>query len=101
MRACDSSGERAQSRRKPFSLMGRIMHHVPGFGLSEILVQNAHTTILRGSRGDTPVLIRVPSSDSPTAADLARLRYDYSIASELNLRGVLKACDLEERDGTL
>ena len=56
---------------------------------SEIVLEDASTRVISGSRGGLAVLLRSSSKERPTAHDLRRLRYGAAVSQSLDLPGVM------------
>ncbi|WP_438002273.1 AAA family ATPase [Sorangium sp. So ce185] len=65
---------------------------IPGYTLTGLIHESAASTVYRGYRNDdrAPVAVKRLRNDRPAPADVARLRYEYAIAKELALPGVVK-----------
>lgn len=69
------------------------MSSIPGYTLTTLIHESATSLVYRGYRNDdrTPVAIKRLRSERPDPAEIARLRYEYALAKELALPGVVKA----------
>ena len=63
------------------------------------VIEDATSVTTRGVREGRPVLLRRSSKASPTARDLAKLRYGAAISRSLDLPGVLAVHGVEEARG--
>ncbi len=79
------------------------MISVPGYKILERVQQDTNNSLYRGRRetDETPVLIKTPSSESPSSGDLGRLSHEFEITKDLNLRGILRPYTLQKIGGTL
>jgi PAS domain S-box-containing protein len=79
------------------------MISVPGYKIIEKIHQDTRNALYRGRRemDETAVLIKTPSSESPSSGDLGRLSHEFEITKDLNLRGILTPYTLQKIDGTL
>ncbi|MCB1309524.1 MAG: protein kinase, partial [Leptospiraceae bacterium] len=68
-----------------------------GYDRLEKIHSGSETLILRGLRefDNLPVVIKTPAAEHPEIELLARLRRDYEMRAELNLRGIIKAFTFE------
>ncbi len=73
------------------------MFELKGFQLSEKVYESETTLIYRGIReGDhVPVIVKALRADYPTREELERFDYEYRVAENLDLPGVVKAYSLE------
>jgi predicted ATPase/serine phosphatase RsbU (regulator of sigma subunit)/tRNA A-37 threonylcarbamoyl transferase component Bud32 len=74
-----------------------------GFTPTAKLRDLAQAALYRGHRNadQAPVLLKIPTGDRPSAAQLARLRHEHSILRSLTVPGVVKPLGLERVGGTL
>ena len=79
------------------------MISVPGYKIIEKIQQDTKSVLYRGRRetDETPVLIKTPSSKYPSSGDLGRLRHEFEITKDLNLRGILRPYALQKTNGTM
>jgi predicted ATPase/serine phosphatase RsbU (regulator of sigma subunit)/tRNA A-37 threonylcarbamoyl transferase component Bud32 len=75
--------------------MSNLAHTYTATAKVRDLVQAA---LYRGHRDadHSPVLLKIPSGDRPSAAQVARLRHEYSILRSLRVPGVVKPLGLEK-----
>ncbi|WP_437972119.1 AAA family ATPase [Sorangium sp. So ce260] len=76
---------------------------IPGYTLTGLIHESAASTVYRGYRNDdrAPIAVKRLRNDRPAPADLARLRYEYAIAKELALPGVVKALGIVKAGASL
>ena len=79
------------------------MISVPGYEIVEKIHQDTKNALYRGRReaDETPVLIKTPSSESPSSENLGKLNHEFEITKDPNLRGILRPYTLEKIGGTL
>jgi serine/threonine protein kinase len=72
------------------------MIKVPGYTLIELISSSDSSMVFRGhsNTDKTPVIIKVPRGESPSRADLAKMRWEYEIAKSLDTEGIVKPLDL-------
>ena len=72
------------------------MINIPGYHLRETLFSSALSTVVRGTRASdgVPVVVKWLSVSSPNVKSLARYRYAWENARDLDLAGVAKVYDL-------
>ncbi len=78
------------------------MQAIANYTITEKIHESVHTLLYRGYRkgDDTSVIIKIPSAEYPTVGELVRLRNQYAIAKNLNVRGIVKPLSLErDRNG--
>lgn len=69
---------------------------LPGFLNLELLAETRNALLVRGLAGDRPVLLRFPHSPQPSPEEIARLRYDFELSSQVNSPHVVKVHGLEQ-----
>jgi predicted ATPase/signal transduction histidine kinase len=71
------------------------MPTIPGYLLDTLLAENAFTRIYRARRERDllDVLVKLPTNDSPTAGDVARLQREFDLLQSLDIPGVVKALE--------
>ncbi|MBF8276403.1 MAG: serine/threonine protein kinase [Candidatus Brocadiaceae bacterium] len=76
---------------------------ISGYKINEILHDGAKTIVCRGCREEdgAPVIIKALKSAYPTRKDLSRLRHEYDVLQDLNIRGIVKPCRLERHENGL
>src|SRR4030067_3368501 len=76
---------------------------ISGYTVNEILHEGAKTIVCRGCReGDgAPVIIKALKSAYPTRKELSRLRHEYDVLQDSNIRGIVKPCRLERHENGL
>src|SRR5262245_35320594 len=74
------------------------MAGVAEYTITEAIGESAAQTIYRGYRTQDglPVTIKRLKNDPPTASETARLKYEYTIAKDLALPGVVRVYGLEK-----
>jgi histidine kinase len=76
---------------------------IPGFQVNEKVFENERTLIHNGIRtaDNTPVIIKLSSSQYPTQFELARLKHEYEVVRKLDIGGVSRVYSLEKHDNGL
>jgi histidine kinase len=76
---------------------------IPGFQVNEKVFENDRTLICHGVRmaDNTPVVIKLSSSQYPTQPELARLKHEYEVLNKLEIEGVSRVYSLEKHDNGL
>ena len=69
---------------------------LPGFLNLEVLAETRHALLVRGLADDRPVMLRFPHSPQPSAEEVAYLRYDFELSSEIDSPRVVKVHGLEK-----
>ncbi|HZI11898.1 MAG TPA: AAA family ATPase, partial [Myxococcus sp.] len=77
------------------------MHTIPGYSLTEVLLETPDSVLLRGRKGPQAVLLRTPVKEFPTPEELAHLRYDGAICASLEERGGVRVLGLEKHGNSL
>ncbi len=70
---------------------------LPGYVVTEQLYAETRTLVYQGQRqfDAAPVVIKLLRNEHPRFAELVQFRNQYTIAKNLNLRGVVKPYSLE------
>lgn len=79
------------------------MLKAPVYTITEVIHESTTTTVHRGYRNKdhAPVAIKRLKNDRPTPLEIAKLRYEYAIAKDLALPGVVKVYGLEKIEAYL
>ncbi|MBR0733194.1 AAA family ATPase [Bradyrhizobium japonicum] len=79
------------------------MSFIQGFQVRERLYESKYSIVLRAIRDhdELPVVIKILKSDYPSAAELARYRWEFEIVQGLELTGVIRSYELRRHDKTL
>jgi predicted ATPase/GAF domain-containing protein/tRNA A-37 threonylcarbamoyl transferase component Bud32 len=74
------------------------MTSAPGYTLTELIHESSVSTVYRGyrNRDRLPVAIKRLKNDRPDPSEIARLRYEYAIAKDVALPGVVKVYGIEK-----
>lgn len=73
------------------------MMNFSNFEIADQIYENVNTIVYRGQdrRNQQPVVIKVLRSENPTKREISRLRHEYEISKDLNIKGVVKPYALE------
>lgn len=79
------------------------MISVPGYQTLGELHDGEHTHVCRALRkaDNLPVILKMLKGNNPALTQLARVRHEYALLSELDIDGVVKVLSLEEMQHTL
>lgn len=79
------------------------MLEIPGIQTLNKIYENSKSTVYRAIRAQDkqPIILKMLSEDYPSPAEIVRYRQEYKILQNLNLPGVIKACDLQKYRNTL
>ncbi|OQY56616.1 MAG: hypothetical protein B6245_18120, partial [Desulfobacteraceae bacterium 4572_88] len=71
---------------------------VAGYNVREIISQDEHITICRGHRekDQKPVILKVLNKEYPKPEEISRLRFEYEILKELDIKGTPDPVSLEK-----
>ena len=77
--------------------------NIAGYKINEILYEGARTIVCRGCREEdgAPVIMKALKSAYPTRKEMSRLRHEYEVLRDLNIRGIVKPCCLERHENGL
>jgi predicted ATPase/signal transduction histidine kinase/tRNA A-37 threonylcarbamoyl transferase component Bud32 len=75
--------------------------NIPNYNVVSKIYENANTVVYRGQdrHRKTSVVIKVLRSDDPTPKEIARLRHEYEISKNLNIKGIVNPYALEKFGG--
>jgi predicted ATPase/signal transduction histidine kinase/DNA-binding NarL/FixJ family response regulator/tRNA A-37 threonylcarbamoyl transferase component Bud32 len=66
------------------------------------IYESANSLVYRGTKNDsTSVILKVLKQDYPTPVEITRYKQEYEITCSLNLKGIIKAYELQEYQRTL
>ncbi|HAA32013.1 MAG TPA: serine/threonine protein kinase, partial [Cyanobacteria bacterium UBA8553] len=70
---------------------------IPGYQLIEVIHEGVSTIIYRGTRllDQKPVVIKIPTTDIPTLAEISYIKHEYLIPENLEIEGIVKPLSLE------
>ena len=70
----------------------------PQFTIKSKIRETIHADLFRGHRNadQSPVVLKVPRGDYPSAVQLAKLKHEYGLLRSLQVPGVVRACGLEK-----
>ena len=71
------------------------MQTVPGYTVSEVIVDDSEAIVMRARQGERQVILRSTSKEYPSADELSRLRYGAAMTEGLDLSGVVKVLGVE------
>lgn len=79
------------------------MLEIPGIQTLNKIYENSKSTVYRAIRAQDkqPIILKLLNEDYPSPAEIVRYRQEYKILQNLNLPGVIKACDLQKYRNTL
>jgi predicted ATPase/anti-anti-sigma regulatory factor/tRNA A-37 threonylcarbamoyl transferase component Bud32 len=79
------------------------MLKAPVYTITEVIHESTTTTVHRGYRNSdrAPVAIKRLKNERPTPTEIAKLRYEYAIAKDLSMPGVVKVYGLEKVESNL
>jgi histidine kinase len=74
-----------------------MMVTLPGYKNLILMQEGATTVIYRGQReeDELPAIVKILKHEYPTLEDITRLKHEYEIAKDLDLRGIIKPYKLE------
>ena len=74
------------------------MNTLPGYQITEVVQLGVKSIIYRGVResDQASVIIKTLQSEYPTIEQIARLRHEYKISSNLKIKGIIKPYSLEK-----
>jgi serine/threonine protein kinase len=72
------------------------MINVPGYTVLDLLSSSDSSTLYRGrtDQDKSPVVIKMPGTEPPSRSELAQIRWEYEIAKDLDLEGVVRPINL-------
>jgi predicted ATPase len=75
----------------------------PGYQVRETLYKSDRSLVFRARResDEQPVILKTTVTDRPAPAEVARLRSEYAILSNLNINGVIRTYGLEQYEARL
>lgn len=79
------------------------MHQFPGYTIIEQIDETFRSVIYRARADGDPrtVVIKTLRADTPSAAEVARLKHEYALIRDLDVEGIVKPLDALEVDGTI
>jgi serine/threonine protein kinase len=79
------------------------MLKIPNIIIKSQIYESANSLVYRAlkQRCNEPVILKVLKENYPTPQELARYRTEYKITKSLNLKGCIKAYDLQPYQNTL
>ncbi len=74
------------------------MNAIPGYRITEVVQLGVKSIIYRGVResDQASVIIKTLNTEYPTIEEITRLRHEYKISSNLQLKGIVKPHSLEK-----
>jgi len=76
------------------------MIELTGYSITETLHESSETVVYRALGPEGPVVLKTSAAAFPQPTTVARLRHEYTLGAELELRGTVRYLDLVEHEKT-
>ncbi|MBV8887475.1 MAG: serine/threonine-protein kinase PknK, partial [Chroococcidiopsidaceae cyanobacterium CP_BM_RX_35] len=73
------------------------------YQIQELIQDSTKTAIYRGRRNQDskPVIVKVLKAEYPDLRDIARIKHEYELTKDLDIKGIIKACCIEKHNNGL